>query len=103
MNKQGDPSKGTAGIEWTHVFGVGTGRTWNPIGGCKHGCEWAVIGAASRGKQKFQPERQHVEHLLDWLDDAEIPTFFKGNLDWSPRREEFPQINPVSETRIETG
>jgi protein gp37 len=28
------------GIEWTHVFGMGTGRTWNPVGGCEHECRW---------------------------------------------------------------
>jgi protein gp37 len=37
MNKQG-PN----GIEWTHVFGPGTGYTWNPTSGCAHGCEWIM-------------------------------------------------------------
>lgn len=39
MNKQG-PN----GIEWTHIFGPGTGYTWNPVGGCLHGCEWNTPG-----------------------------------------------------------
>lgn len=35
MNKQSE-----TGIEWTHVFGPGTGYTWNVIGGCQHNCRW---------------------------------------------------------------
>jgi protein gp37 len=31
-------------IEWTHVLGVGTGYTVNPVRGCKHGCEWNIGG-----------------------------------------------------------
>lgn len=27
------------GIEWTHPWGL-PGRTWNPVGGCGHGCQW---------------------------------------------------------------
>lgn len=34
MNKQAD-GKGKRGIEWTDW-------TWNPVGGCKHGCEWVM-------------------------------------------------------------
>ncbi len=30
------------GIEWTHIFGPGSGYTWNPVGGCKHGCAWQM-------------------------------------------------------------
>lgn len=37
MNKQG-----RSGIEWTHVFGEGTGYTWNVSQGCLHGCEWKM-------------------------------------------------------------
>jgi protein gp37 len=39
MNKQ----KAPRGIEWTRIKtedGVLDGYTWNPVGGCKHGCEW---------------------------------------------------------------
>jgi protein gp37 len=39
MNPQ-QRGPGQRGIEWTHVFGYGSGYTWNPVGGCKHGCEW---------------------------------------------------------------
>ncbi len=42
MNKQGNESDKSGGIEWTHVFGPGTGVTWNPIGGCRHGCVWEM-------------------------------------------------------------
>lgn len=37
MNKQGQH-----GIEWTHVFGPGTGYTWNVISGCEHDCRWTM-------------------------------------------------------------
>lgn len=43
MNKQFNVQKGTVkslGIEWTHRFGLGSGYTWNPVGGCKHACRW---------------------------------------------------------------
>ncbi len=52
--------------------------------------QWAVIGAASRGRDYFQPEQQWVEHLLDELDDIGSAVFFKGNLKWTPWRAEFP-------------
>lgn len=53
--------------------------------------DWVVIGAASNGKQKYQPDREHLLRLLDILDQQEIPVFFKGNLEWDPWREEFPE------------
>lgn len=37
MNKQGPND-----IEWTHVFGPGTGHTWNVSAGCHHGCAWTM-------------------------------------------------------------
>lgn len=51
---------------------------------------WAVIGAASNGKTKYQPDPAHVRALLDVLDAQDVPVFFKGNLRWSPWREEYP-------------
>jgi protein gp37 len=30
------------GIEWTHIFGIGSGYTANPVRGCTHGCEWRM-------------------------------------------------------------
>lgn len=55
------------------------------------GLDWVVIGAASNGPKKYQPNPQHVENLLAVLDKQNIPVFFKGNLKWNPWREEFPQ------------
>lgn len=57
---------------------------------------WAVIGAASNGPKKYQPNPKHVERLLDVLDDQGVPIFFKGNLEWQPWREEFPESIPVA-------
>jgi len=37
MNKQKPPK----GIEWTRVYGR-DGYTWNPTGGCLHGCTWRM-------------------------------------------------------------
>jgi len=53
---------------------------------------WAVIGAASNGKTKYQPDPAHVQALLDVLDAQGVPVFFKGNLQWLPRREEYPHV-----------
>lgn len=44
MNKQGNKQNPKGGIEWCHVFGPGTGYTWNVVTGCLHGCEWEVNG-----------------------------------------------------------
>jgi protein gp37 len=38
MNRQ----LGTNRIEWTEIFGPGSGFTANPIGGCHHGCRWTM-------------------------------------------------------------
>lgn len=57
--------------------------------------EWAVIGAASNGRTLYQPDAEHVARLIRVLDTARVPTFFKGNLEWSPWREEFPTPLPV--------
>lgn len=58
--------------------------------------DWAVIGAASRGKQYYQPDPEWVENLLFELEMYAIPVFFKGNLRGNPAadpwREEFPQF-----------
>lgn len=52
--------------------------------------EWAIIGAASHGRKTFQPQEDWVTRLLKLLDSQNIPVFFKGNLDYSPKREYFP-------------
>lgn len=55
--------------------------------------DWAVIGAASNGKTYYQPEKEHVNRLMNTLRRGNewIPVFMKGNLKWDPRREEFPE------------
>lgn len=72
------------------------------IAECKGTLDWAIIGAASIGKEYFQPDENVFGRLLEALEG--IPVFFKGNLDtrlamrlggW---REEFPVIaKPVAE------
>ena len=59
-----------------------------------HGCplDWAVIGAASNGKTYYQPDPEHVESMLNVLDDYQVPVFFKGNLIWSEWREDYPSL-----------
>ena len=42
MNKQGNKSNPAGGIEWTHIFGPGTGYTANPVRGCQHQCRWRM-------------------------------------------------------------
>lgn len=54
--------------------------------------KWAVIGAATDGRKKFQPEHDHVQSLLDLFSLLDIPVFFKGNLEWAFRREDFPVV-----------
>lgn len=57
-----------------------------------HPLKWVIIGAASRGKKYFQPEPGCVQRLLDIFDATQTPVFFKGNLQWFPRREDFPLV-----------
>lgn len=59
--------------------------------------EWVVIGAATNGRKTYQPERVWVEHVLKIMDTQGTPVFFKGNLKWSPWREEFPEVQPVNQ------
>lgn len=54
--------------------------------------QWAVIGAASNGSKKYQPERHWIIGLLDKLDRANVPVWMKNNLEWSPRRMELPEM-----------
>lgn len=57
--------------------------------------DWAVIGAASRGRQYYQPDPKWVDRLTTVLDDRYCKVFFKGNLRNCPAaipwREEFPE------------
>lgn len=52
--------------------------------------DWLVIGAASNGRKTYQPDPLHVERVLEFAHIADVPVFFKGNLDWEPHRAEFP-------------
>lgn len=52
--------------------------------------KWAVIGAASNGKTKYQPEPGRVQKLHDVLDAQGVPVWHKQNLIWSPHREYWP-------------
>lgn len=58
--------------------------------------EWAVIGAASAGKTKYQPDPEWVEALLKVLDGQGVKVFYKGNLRGNPAatpwREEYPKF-----------
>lgn len=61
---------------------------WLSLGG--YTIDWIVVGAASNGRTTYQPEPRWVQNALDACDYWQIPVFFKGNLDWEPWREEFP-------------
>jgi protein gp37 len=49
--------------------------------------QWAVIGAASNGKNYYLPNPDHVSGLLSMLDFWNVPVFFKGNLRGCPAAE----------------
>lgn len=51
--------------------------------------DWAVIGAASNGRAHYQPKTEWVSNLIAVL---ECPVFMKGNLEWSPHLEQFPEF-----------
>lgn len=56
-------------IEWTHVFGPGSGHTWNPITGCTKGCYYCYA-------------RRLVETRLAHLyPNGFEPTFWANRLD----------------------
>jgi protein gp37 len=61
--------------------------------------QWAIIGAATNGAKAYQPKREWVENVLNVLDQQHTKVFFKGNLVWTPWREEFPleQVNQIPE------
>jgi protein gp37 len=61
-----------------------------------HSLDFVVIGAATNGNKKFQPDPVHVLNLLEVFDDSNTPVFYKGNItetiDWLGIRfrEDFP-------------
>lgn len=58
-------------IEWTHCFGPGTGRTWNPVVGCAHGCPYCYARRqAKRQRQNCQLCYDFIPHLhIERLDE----------------------------------
>jgi hypothetical protein len=63
--------------------------------------KWAIIGAASNGAKKIQPNPDHVQRLLDVLDAQGVKIFFKGNLEWLVWRENFPAYDYVEKGDLE--
>ena len=61
--------------------------------------EWAVIGAATDGRRTYQPQPEWIDNVLRVLDAQGTKIFFKGNLIWSPWREEFPTVPMEEEPR----
>jgi protein gp37 len=57
---------------------------------------WIVIGAASRGKQYYQPKPEWVQSLVTAADQHHTSVYFKGNLRGNPAatpwREHFPEV-----------
>jgi protein gp37 len=57
--------------------------------------DWAVIGAASNGRNYYQPDPDNVGRLLKVFRFFGVPVFFKGNLRGNPAadpwREEYPE------------
>ena len=66
-------------------------REWQAAHGARLPFEWAIIGAASNGSKTYQPAPVHVESLLEICDADDVPVFFKGNLEWGPWRDDFPE------------
>jgi len=51
-------------IEWAHIFGPGSGFTWNPIVGCTCGCSYCYARRqAKRQKQNCQQCYDFTPHL----------------------------------------
>lgn len=81
-----------ASVKWCSIEPL----SWDVAGQFENcGLNWVVIGAASNGVTKYQPDSNHLERLLGVLDKQGIPVFFKGNLKTSPWREVFPQVEAI--------
>ena len=66
--------------------------------------DWAVIGAASKGKKLFPPSEHHFTALCDVLNFQEVPIFYKGNLKSLKRasmnwREDFPRDSFIADVQ----
>lgn len=54
--------------------------------------EWAIIGAASHGRNVFQPEVNWTASLIKILEERDVPIFFKGNMKWDDWYDSFPAV-----------
>jgi protein gp37 len=78
----------TGNIVWMSAEPVSWDLT--SVIGRSHPMDWIVIGAASNGRQYFQPDAAHIRNLLDVMDHhnpdpgmsvhGHTPVFFKGNI-----------------------
>lgn len=64
--------------------------------------EWAVIGAASKGRRTYQPRAEWVYKLLDVLDTNGTKVFFKNELKWpaSQWRSEYPNYPKMEQLSL---
>ena len=69
MNKQ-DKGNGRRGIEWTDY-------TWNPVGGCKHGCRWKMPDGTVA--------ECYAETVAERVAQAQYPHGFEHHY-WHPER-----------------
>jgi len=52
------------------------------------GTDWLILGAQTN--PNLQPERRYVDELVAQADLSGVPVFMKSNLDYEPKRREFP-------------
>lgn len=76
MNKQGEN-----GIEWTEY-------TWNPVGGCKHGCEW-IMPDGSRSQCYAKTVADRMKSPTFYQDGFEAHYYHSSRLS-EPYRQERP-------------
>jgi len=53
------------------------------------GIDWLIIGAQTN--PEIQPKRKWLDDLLEGADSMAIPVFMKKELDYEPKRREFPR------------
>jgi protein gp37 len=54
------------GIEWTHCYGPGSGRTWNPVVGCTAGCALATTGYDCYARKMAKRQKQNCQACYDF-------------------------------------